>query len=27
VLKYGEEQNEQVSYEPCAPPSHRLFGG
>jgi hypothetical protein len=26
VLKYGEEQNEQVSYEPCA--SHRgLLGG
>jgi len=27
ALKYGDEQNEQVSYEPCAPPSHRLFGG
>jgi peptidyl-prolyl cis-trans isomerase D len=27
VLKYGEEQNEQVIYEPCAPPSRRLFGG
>jgi len=27
VLKYGDEQNEQVSYEPCTPPSHRMFGG
>ena len=25
VLKYGEESNEQVSFEPCA--SHRLLGG
>ena len=25
VLKYGEENNEQVSFEPCA--SHRLLGG
>jgi peptidyl-prolyl cis-trans isomerase D len=25
VLKYGEEGNEQVSFEPCA--SHRLLGG
>jgi len=27
ILKYGEEQNEQVSYEPCTPASHRMFGG
>ena len=26
VLKYGEENNEQVSYEPCSE-NHRLFGG
>jgi peptidyl-prolyl cis-trans isomerase D len=26
LLKYGEEANEQVSYEPCSG-SHRLFGG
>lgn len=26
VLKYGEEQNEQVSYEPCST-RHGLFGG
>jgi peptidyl-prolyl cis-trans isomerase D len=25
VLKYGEESNEQVSFEPCA--SHRMLGG
>ena len=27
ILKYGEEQNEQVSYEPCAAASRRMFGG
>ena len=26
LLKYGEEANEQPSYEPCSG-SHRLFGG